>query len=177
MQRSGVVAKVGVLIAVLAVAACAEAEAPAHLAIPGADADRGKALIAAYGCGTCHFVPGVQGADGRVAPRLENFANRTLLAGRFPNVPRFLVPWLVSPPALKPRTAMPDLGIAEAEARDIAGYLYTLGSADAPPRVQAAVMEVTGEAFEVLRAEQKRRLRGGDSLGIERAIEALAVEN
>jgi len=169
----GLVRRTVCLVIALALAACSEAEAPAHLAIPGADPGRGRALIAAYGCGTCHFVQGVQGADGRVAPRLENFAKRTLIAGTFPNVPRFLVPWLMSPPALKAETAMPDLGVAEEEARDIASYLYTLGSADVPPRAPAAVGERTGEAFEALRAEQKRRLQGLDRLGIEGAIEAL----
>ena len=162
------------LVAALAVAACSEAEAPAHLAIPGADPDRGRALIAAKGCGTCHFVQGVRGANGRVAPQLENFASRTLIAGTFPNVPRFLVPWLMDPPALKARTAMPDLGIVEAEARDIASYLYTLGGADVPARVPAAVGENTSEAFEALLEEQKGRLEGGEVLGIEGAMEGLA---
>ena len=162
------------LVVTLALAACSEAETPAHLAIPGADPGRGKALIAAKGCGTCHFVQGVEGADGRIAPRLENFARRTLIAGTFPNVPRVLVPWLMDPPALKARTAMPDLGIGEAEAMDIASYLYTLGGGDVPPRVPAAVGENTGVAFEALREEQKKRLEGPDRLGIEAAMEALA---
>ena len=164
------------MVVALALAACAEAEPPAHLAIPGADPARGEALIGTYGCGACHFVEGIEGANGLVAPRLENFANRTLLAGTFPNVPRFLVPWLMSPPSLKAQTEMPDLGIAETEARDIASYLYTLGSEDVPPHVPAAVTDVTGGAFEALRGEQKARLQGGEKLGIERAIEALVQQ-
>ncbi len=164
------------LVVALALAACSEAESPAHLAIPGADPDRGRALIAVKGCGTCHFVQGVRGAEGRVAPRLENFARRTLIAGTFPNVPRFLVPWLVNPPALKARTAMPDLGIGEAEARDIASYLYTLGGADVPPRAPAAMGESTSVAFEALREEQRRRLQGRDRLGIEGAMKALVID-
>ena len=159
----------------LVLAGCAEAEPPAHLAIPGADPARGRALIGAYGCGACHFVEGVPGANGRVAPRLENFAGRTLIAGTFPNVPRFLVPWLMNPPALKPTTGMPDLGVAETHARDIASYLYTLGTADLPPRVPAAVTDVEGEGFRALRGEQKARLEGGRTLGIQRAIESLAA--
>ena len=162
------------MVVALALAACAEAEPPAHLAIPGADPARGMALIGTYGCGACHYVEGIEGANGLVAPRLENFANRTLLAGTFPNVPRFLVPWLMSPPSLKAQTGMPELGVAEAEARDIASYLYTLGGADVPPRVPAAVTDVSGGAFEASRIEQKVQLRGGERLGIERAIEALA---
>lgn len=162
------------LVLALALAGCAEAEPPAHLAIPGADVDRGRALIASYGCGSCHYVEGIRGADGLVGPRLENFANRTLLAGTFPNVPRFLVPWLMGPPDLKPDTAMPDLGVSDAHARDIASYLYTLGSADVAPPAQAAVTDPMGEAFEALRARQQARLRDGESLGIDRAIEMLA---
>jgi mono/diheme cytochrome c family protein len=177
MHRMGVVRITSFVVVVLALAACAETEAPpAHLAIPGADPDRGKALIAAYGCGACHFVEGIPGANGIVAPRLENFASRVLIAGRFPNVPRFIVPWLISPPALKPETAMPDLGIADAKARDIASYLYTLGSADVPPQPRAAVTNVTGEAFEALRSEQRDRLSGAEILGIERAMNALATD-
>jgi hypothetical protein len=34
--------------------------------------------------------------------------------------------WLRDPRAVSPHTAMPSLGIDEAEARDIASYLYTL---------------------------------------------------
>lgn len=157
----------------LALAACSEAGPPAHLAIPGADPDRGQALIAEYGCGTCHFVDGVTGADGLVAPPLENFAKRTLLAGTFPNVPRFLVPWLIDPPDLKPETAMPNLGVSETQARDIASYLYTLGSADTPPHV-AVVTDVDGQAYEVLSRQQRERLREG--LGIDRAMDQLASD-
>ena len=170
MRRSGF------LIVTLALAACAEAEPPAHLAIPGADPVRGKALIGNYGCGACHFVEGVEGANGVVGPRLENFATRTLLAGTFPNVPRFLVPWLMSPPSLKAETGMPDLGIAEAEARDIASYLYTLGSEAVPAHVPVAVTDPAGGAFESLRREQKARLEGGERLGIERAMDELSEQ-
>lgn len=170
MRGGGVLRKAGSFIAVLALAACAEAEPPAHLAIPGADPARGKALIGAFGCGACHVVEGVTGANGLVAPRLENFASRTLLAGIYPNAPRFLVPWLMNPPALKPGTGMPDLGVAEMQARDIASYLYTLGGVDVPERVPAAVTDVAGEEFRSLRAEQKSRL-----FGMKRAVEALAA--
>lgn len=165
-------AKSGLLVVLIALAACSEAAPPAHLAIPGADPERGRALIADYGCGSCHFVDGVTGANGLVAPPLENFANRTLLAGTFPNVPRFLVPWLVDPPDLKPETAMPNLGVTEAQARDIASYLYTLGSDGVPPHAQAAVTDVDGQAYEVLSRLQSERLQEG--LGIDRAMEMLA---
>jgi mono/diheme cytochrome c family protein len=172
----GLMRRTAGLVVALALVACSEAEVPAHLAIPGADPDRGRALIAAKGCGTCHFVQGVEGADGRVAPRLENFASRTLIAGTVPNVPRFLVPWLMDPPALKARTAMPNLGIGQADAMDIASYLYTLGGGDIPPRVPAAVGDNSGLAFEALLEEQKGRLENSEVLGIEGAMEALASD-
>jgi hypothetical protein len=95
----------------------------------------------------------------------------------FPNVPRLLVAWLMDPAALKPQTGMPNLGLGDGEARDIASYLYTLGRADIRPQPQAAVTDVSGAAFEVLRAEQKARLHPGRNLGMERAIDLLVTGN
>jgi cytochrome c1 len=37
-----------------------------------------------------------------------------------------LTAWLRDPPAIDPATAMPALGLSEAEALDIAAYLYNL---------------------------------------------------
>ena len=39
-----------------------------------------------------------------------------------------LVAWLRDPPAISPGTAMPNLDLTEAQARDMAAYLYTLGA-------------------------------------------------
>jgi cytochrome c1 len=38
------------------------------------------------------------------------------------------VSWIVDPRALSPRTAMPVTGIGEAEAREVAAYLYNHAS-------------------------------------------------
>ena len=120
------------MMAVAALAACSEAPAvPHHLRIAGAEPERGRALILSYGCGTCHHVDGVRGARGTVGPPLGAFAQRSVVAGILPNTPRVLVSWLMDPPALDPRTAMPSVGLDEAQARDIAAYLYTLGAAGA----------------------------------------------
>jgi cytochrome c1 len=43
-----------------------------------------------------------------------------------PNTPADMERWLRNPPAVDPRTAMPDMGVTEQDARDIAAYLYTL---------------------------------------------------
>ncbi|MFP7673957.1 c-type cytochrome [Marivita sp. S0852] len=91
-----------------------------------ADADHGAALMLQYGCGSCHAIPGVAGARGSVGPSLEGFRDRAYVAGVLPNRPGDLVRWLINPPLHAPQTAMPDLGVTEAEARDMAAYLYTL---------------------------------------------------
>jgi cytochrome c1 len=41
-------------------------------------------------------------------------------------MPTDLMAWLIDPPAIDPRTAMPNMGVTQADARDIAAYLYTL---------------------------------------------------
>jgi cytochrome c1 len=43
-----------------------------------------------------------------------------------PNTPQNLVAWIRDPPGIDPLTAMPASGMSEAEARDVAAYLYTL---------------------------------------------------
>src|SRR3954470_18068028 len=37
-------------------------------AVPGGHTDAGRQAIAEFGCGTCHTIPGVTAADGRVGP-------------------------------------------------------------------------------------------------------------
>ena len=86
------------------------------------DAERGRLLRAQYQCGRCHAIPGVAGARGRLAVPLDAFGARSYLAGRIPTRPAALVRWIVDPPSLVPGTAMPNLGVSAAEARDIAAY-------------------------------------------------------
>ena len=43
-----------------------------------------------------------------------------------PNTPQNLIRWIQNPPAVDPLTAMPNVGVTQADARDIAAYLYTL---------------------------------------------------
>jgi sulfur-oxidizing protein SoxX len=80
----------------------------------------------AQGCGGCHDIPGLGWPEGSVGAPLDGFASRPLIAGRFPNQPDVLVRWLRDAPSLSPQTAMPPSAITEAEARDVAAYLYTL---------------------------------------------------
>lgn len=90
------------------------------------DARRGSEVIRAAGCGSCHVIPGIRAANGKVGPPLTFFAARTYIAGRVPNTAANLVQWIENPPAIDPATAMPRLGLSEREARDVAAYLYTL---------------------------------------------------
>lgn len=90
------------------------------------DAERGRRAIDELGCGTCHRIPGIRTAQGRLAPPLDGWASRHYLAGVELNVPASLVAWLLDPPAVKPGTAMPAVGATEAQAWDVARYLYTL---------------------------------------------------
>jgi cytochrome c1 len=92
----------------------------------GGDPDRGAAAISRYGCATCHTVPGIRGADALVGPSLEHVGSRSYVGGVLPNTPDNVIRWIQNPPRVDPLTAMPNLGVTESDARDIAGYLYTL---------------------------------------------------
>jgi cytochrome c2 len=78
-----------------------------------------------YGCATCHTIPGVPTATGRVGPPLQGLRERAYLGGVVSNTPENLVRWIQHPRKLSPKTAMPDTGISENDAKDIAAYLYS----------------------------------------------------
>ena len=116
-----------VIVTVLLLVACRGGREPGEFTVDnGGDPDRGREVIARYSCGACHRVPGVHRAYGRVAPPLDGFAERTFIAGELPNTAANLERWLVDPPSVEPGTAMPKLGLTQAEARDAAAYLLTL---------------------------------------------------
>jgi cytochrome c1 len=96
-----------------------------NAAFPG-NPHEGKKLIVSYGCGACHTIPGIYQARGVVGPPLYFFGRRTMIAGELPNTPQNLVRWLKNPPAVEPATAMPDVGLNQDQAQDIAAYLDTL---------------------------------------------------
>ncbi|MBU8536589.1 c-type cytochrome [Falsiroseomonas tokyonensis] len=106
----------------LPLAGCGEEVPPANR-ITGGDAAMGRRLVASHGCASCHVVPGTRWPRGHVGPSLVGFAGRGYIAGILPNTPDNLVRWLRDPPGIAPRTAMPDLGLAQDEARHIAAFL------------------------------------------------------
>ncbi len=94
--------------------------------VPGGDPERGQEFIEQYDCGACHTIPGVDGANGTVGPPLSFWSERGYIAGNLPNEPDNLITWIMNPQSVEPGTVMPNLGVTEAQARDIAAYLYTL---------------------------------------------------
>ena len=86
--------------------------------------ESGRRLMASYGCGSCHYIPGVPGADAMAAPPLDRFYERTYIAGRLSNTEDNLMQWLQNPQQIDPGNAMPNLGVTREDARDMAAYLY-----------------------------------------------------
>jgi cytochrome c2 len=91
----------------------------------GGDVDRGGSALRRFGCGACHVVPGIPGADGQVGPPLAGIGGRAYIAGVLTNTPDHMIRWIVNPRGVDSLTAMPNLGVTEAEARDMAAYLYS----------------------------------------------------
>ena len=100
------------------VAACGYADA--------SGVERGRQLLAQYQCGSCHSIPGVASAGGRVSSSLKGFGLRSYIAGRLANRPETLARWIEQPKALVPDTAMPSMGVSPADAREMAAYLLEL---------------------------------------------------
>jgi cytochrome c len=107
-------------------AAIARRSAVEAEALTGGGVEAGRAAVKTYGCDACHTIPGVLDARGLVGPPLTQIANRIYIAGVLTNTPDNLIEWIRNPPGVDPRTAMPNLGVDQTAARDIAAYLYTL---------------------------------------------------
>ncbi|HWS72118.1 MAG TPA: c-type cytochrome [Thermoanaerobaculia bacterium] len=114
-----------VLLFILA-AACHRQDERTSKELTAGDPAKGKQAIASYGCGACHQIKGVDGANGMVGPPLNNIGSRTMLAGQLPNSPDNMIKWIRTPQEVESGTSMPNLGVTENDGRDIAAYLYTL---------------------------------------------------
>jgi len=113
--------RLAVAIVVVVAAACHRREEPPSIG----DANRGRALMARYGCSSCHIIPGVA-YRGLVGPPLDHIARRAYIAGRLPNEPQTMIQWIRFPQSVDPATAMPNVGADERDARDMTAYLFTL---------------------------------------------------
>jgi mono/diheme cytochrome c family protein len=95
---------------------------------------QGVKVILQFGCGGCHTIPNIPGAQGTIGP--NEGANgdipvigqrRTIAGGAVPNNNQDdLTKWIENPSALKPGTAMPTLGLSPDQAAAAAAYLYSL---------------------------------------------------
>jgi cytochrome c2/cytochrome c553 len=98
---------------------------------------QGVSVILQRGCGGCHTIPQIPGATGNIGPNLgpngdiPPVSQRKMIA-TYPNgaVPNNsiddLAGWIEDPPAHKPGTAMPKLGLSHDEALAAAAYLYAI---------------------------------------------------
>jgi cytochrome c len=126
--------RAGLVLAGLAllVSACTSSAAPAAkrgAGDPSPAAAEGKTLFVSRGCIACHRAPGVPEAQGTIGPNLRGVGDPNAhpkIADAVQNTHDNLVRWLVNPPAVKPGTAMPSLGLSQDEAGKIAAFLETL---------------------------------------------------
>jgi cytochrome c1 len=126
MSRRASLRAAALLAAALWLGGCGGRRPPPAWGDFGGDAERGKLTIGRSACGSCHEIPGVPDAHGLAGPPLAHFASRTVVAGVLPNTPENLIRWVRDPQAVIPRNAMPSAGLSDAQARDVAAYLYTL---------------------------------------------------
>ena len=69
MRRAAVAVALLVAVAVaVAGGACGGSDFVPIRVVPGGSASVGKELITRLGCGSCHEIPGIKGADGLVGP-------------------------------------------------------------------------------------------------------------
>jgi cytochrome c len=94
-------------------------------AVTGGDPQHGRQLVRLTGCTGCHQIPHVGGANGTVGPPLTSLARRVYI-GVVLNTPENLIRWLRDPRSIDPMAAMPNVGLSEQDARDVAAFLYTL---------------------------------------------------
>jgi cytochrome c1 len=118
-----------VLIGAIAAAAAGilnERERQTHraVALTGGDPEKAMPAIIRYGCAACHDIPGARMPGGRAAPPLADVTQRIYLGGAVNNTPENLVRWIANPKQFDPRSGMPVTGISDAEARNVAAYLY-----------------------------------------------------
>ena len=113
-----------ILISMLMLAGCSK-PLPTTEPLSGGNPRVGQQLIAAYGCAACHQIKGIAHADSHVGPSLENIRDSGYVGGVLPNSADNIVKWITHPREVSPRTAMPELGVTEAQARDMAAYLYS----------------------------------------------------
>lgn len=108
--------------AIVATTAGARCESRASLPPQTEGAD---VLLRQYACHSCHRIEGVVGPEVDTGPPLFDWPGRAYIAGVLPNTEDNLARWIMDPPAISPRTQMPDLGVQPEHARAMARYLFS----------------------------------------------------
>lgn len=87
------------------------------------DTEVGKQLMMSYGCVSCHEHDGMNEARGRVGPPLNEFYQRSYIAGTLPNTRENLILWLMDPREVNPNSAMPNVGLSYEQADALSDLL------------------------------------------------------
>ena len=102
-----------------------EATVVASGGAPDPGAPPGKTLFLSKGCIACHTIQGIPGG-GVVGPNLSKKGSEPMIAGVLENNKENMIKWLANPSAVKPGTAMPNLGLTDDEKNKLSDYLLTL---------------------------------------------------
>jgi cytochrome c oxidase subunit 2 len=88
----------------------------------------GRELFKSLACAGCHTVTGITAGTFPGAPKLDGVASRPSIAGGVlsPVNEENLKRWIKNPPAVKPGTAMPNLGLDDDTVNKIVQWLLTL---------------------------------------------------
>ena len=88
---------------------------------------KGRETFLSLACTGCHTVQGTTAA-GKVGPELTHVASKKSIAGGVvsPVTEENLTRWIKNPPAVKPGTLMPNLGLSDEQIHDIVQWLLTL---------------------------------------------------
>jgi cytochrome c5 len=123
--------------------------APDLAPIAGADMGKGRHLLDTKGCGSCHAFTGVAKVEASPPPSMDpkEYDRARKLAPdlrvtRERMTPAKLVAWLRDPKAVKSDSAMPKIALTDAEAKDLAGYLWNAELAAPPAKPKAVRLPV-----------------------------------
>lgn len=88
---------------------------------------KGRETFLSLACVGCHTVKGTT-AGGKIGPELTNVASKQSIAAGMisPVNEENLTRWIKNPPAVKPGTLMPNLGLSDEQVHDIVQWLLTL---------------------------------------------------
>jgi cytochrome c oxidase subunit 2 len=90
--------------------------------------EHGQQLFLEQGCGACHTIRGLPGAEGKIGPDLTHVGSRRLIAsGALKGGLGNIEGWIASAQHIKPGNKMPSFDrLTGRQLRDVAAYLASL---------------------------------------------------